>query len=209
MLSCLGKLLTGLLGLVVILILIGLALPQQYAFSRSVVIEAPPERVWTHVGDLDNWPAWSPWKDGDPSIEITPGPQNTGVGASQSWIGDSGDGQLVFTNWVPNQQVAFDLEMRGGQEKAQAVLALRPQGGGTEVTWSMSGEIPVPVIGGYFARFVMPALVGPMFELGLEKLKTVAETPAEPQALEAADDTEPTNAEKTEATAAPRAPANE
>lgn len=156
-------------------VIVGLFLSQQYVISRSIEIAAPPAKVWLYIGDLKNWPAWSPWKDGDPTIETTIGPQTTGVGASQTWIGDSGDGKLVFTNSVPDQEIAFDLEFRQGAEQAQAAITLLPTKEGTEVTWTMTGEVPVPVIGGYFAQYLLPGMIAPMFELGLQKLKDAAE----------------------------------
>lgn len=162
-------------GVVAAFVVVGLFLPQQYVITRSISIAQPPQAIWPYLGDLKNWRAWSPWKDGDPTIEITIGSQTTGVGASQTWTGDSGDGKLVFTNSVPDQEVAFDLEFQQGAEQAQAAITLLPTKDGTEVTWTMTGEVPVPVIGGYFAQYLLPAMVAPMFELGLEKLKTAAE----------------------------------
>jgi len=43
-----------------------------------------------------------------------------------------------------------------------------------KVTWSMSGDMDMPVIGGYFA-LLMPRMVGGDFEKGLAKLKAQAE----------------------------------
>ena len=40
----------------------------------------------------------------------------------------------------------------------------------TEVRWTMTGEIDMPVVGAYFA-LMMDAMVGQMFEQGLGELK--------------------------------------
>jgi hypothetical protein len=45
-----------------------------------------------------------------------------------------------------------------------------------EVTWGIAGEMDMPVVGGYMALF-SDRMIGPMFEKGLNKLKTEAEKP--------------------------------
>ena len=37
------------------------------------------------VGDLTQWPEWTPWQEMDPKMQTTFGEQTTGVGAHQSW----------------------------------------------------------------------------------------------------------------------------
>ena len=46
---------------------------------------------------------------------------------------------------------------------------------GTHVTWTMSGDMEIPLIGGYFA-LMMDAMAGKMFDKGLEKLKVTVES---------------------------------
>ncbi|MEM1060408.1 MAG: hypothetical protein AAGK14_14285, partial [Verrucomicrobiota bacterium] len=40
----------------------------------------------------------------------------------------------------------------------------------------LAGEVPVPVLGGYVATFIMPAVIGPVFDRGLEKMKVAVES---------------------------------
>src|SRR5262245_46587188 len=102
------KFLIVLLVLIVALGVIGLVLPNHYQLKRSVTISAAPPAVHTFVSDLKKWPDWAPWQDEDPTIKVTYGPKTSGVGASQTWTGKSGDGRLAFTK-CDDQGVAFDM----------------------------------------------------------------------------------------------------
>ena len=53
-------------------------------------------------------------------------------------------------------------------------MLYHPEGSATRVTWEMSGDAGMNVIGRYFG-VLMDNMVGPMFESGLEKLKSAAE----------------------------------
>ena len=170
------KTLLALLIIIVAAAVVGWVLPTNFDVSRVAVINAPAEKVHEYVGDLDKWDAWTPWKDADPTIVVTPGAQSSDVGASQSWTGDSGNGSLTVTKSSPTQGIEYDLILDPGESRSVGVMRYSAAGeGNTEVTWSMTGAMGMPVIGGYFAM-MMDSWVGPMFEQGLSKLKTAAET---------------------------------
>ncbi len=169
----------ALVAVIAVVVVAGLMTPNSYEVSRSITIDAGTDAVHHYVGDLNQWDTWSPWKDADPTIAVTIGEQATGVGASQSWIGDSGSGSLTFTEASPAEGIAFYLHIEKGAP-ATGALRYEPDGEGTKVTWSMQGSIPVPVMGGFIAKS-MDGMVGPMFDNGLQKLKKAVEaTPAPP-----------------------------
>ncbi len=153
-------------------IITGFLLPSSYALERSVLIQASPEQIHQLVGDLRRWPEWSPWDDMDPSIETTYGSSTTGVGASQSWTADSGGGELTFTQSDPLNGIEYDMSLDGAFS-CVGVVHYEVIPTGTQVTWSMSGEMD-NFIGRYMA-LLMNSMVGPAFEAGLGKLKTAAE----------------------------------
>ncbi|MFM7280596.1 MAG: hypothetical protein ACKO32_02325, partial [Planctomycetia bacterium] len=86
----LKKLLYALLILLALLILIGAFLPTHFTAAQTVEVRADRTRVHEFVGDLRRWDEWGPWKDEDPSLVVTRGDLTTGIGAHQSWTGDSG-----------------------------------------------------------------------------------------------------------------------
>jgi hypothetical protein len=169
------KFLIVLLVLIVALGVIGMVLPKNYQLKRSVTISAAPPAVHTFVGDLKKWPDWAPWQDEDPTIKVTYGPKTSGVGASQTWTGKSGDGRLTFTK-CDDQGVAWDMVFveNGREMPAKGWMTYQPVTGATVVEWGMEGKIDTPVIGGYLTLF-MPMMVGGMFDKGLSRLKSKVE----------------------------------
>ena len=161
---------------------VGLFLPRGYEVSRSVVIDAPRERVHELCDDLERWPSWTPWFRADPGMVITLGEVTRGVGAHQSWRSEDGAGELTFTRSDPDWGVAFDLHFVDRDEDAKSTLRYRDVPEGVEVTWDMTGDSGWNLIA-RFSGIVMDPLFGPMFEDGLERLKLVAEGRAPDGAL--------------------------
>ncbi len=165
--------------LLVAIVAVGMLVPSNYTMERSIVIQAAPERVHEFVGHLDKWPQWAPWADEDPELVITMGPMSTGVGASQSWSGKDGDGDLVFTKCDPVLGIAYDMAFVMDGERLPATSAMVYSGSGTEttVTWTMEGDwegtVPTPIAG--WMTLFTPMMMGGTFESGLSKLKEVAE----------------------------------
>ena len=153
-------------------VITGFLLPSSYSLERSVLIHASPEQIHQLVGDLRRWPEWSPWEEMDPSIETTYGSSTTGVGASQTWTGDSGGGELTFTQSDPLSGIEYEMSFDGAFFST-GVVRYEVIPTGTQVTWSMSGEMD-NIIGRYMG-VLMNSLVGPPFEAGLAKLKTGTE----------------------------------
>jgi len=161
-----------------LLFAIGLLLPTDYHVSRSIVVEASSGEVHELVGDLGRWPEWGPWQQEDPTLKTLIGGKSQGVGASQSWTGDSGNGELTFTQVDPQVGVEYDLTFIEGDNKlpSSGYVHYRPLADKTEVTWGMKGDLKDGPLGirGYFAS-TMDLFVGGMFERGLERLKARAE----------------------------------
>lgn len=154
---------------------VGLFLPTRYAVERSVVIDATPADIHEYVGNLQKWDEWAPWKGEDPSIVVTLGEKTSGVGASQSWVGDSGTGALTITESSPEKGIEYDLLFDGGRYECKSSMKYsRLPDGDTKVTWAMSGDMGRSLTGGYFA-ILMDSMAGSMFEKGLLNLKSRVE----------------------------------
>ena len=170
-----------LLALVLLLAMIGSVLTQRYECSRSVVIQAPTEKIFARIGDLESWPEWDPFREASErehlNLKTTPGEKSSGIGASQSWSSDRDNGRLSFTECDPKTGIAYDVVFTNGEREspAQCRMRMNPRpNGSVELVWSIHGEMNMPVIGGFFAR-IADRKLGPMFERGLNKLKAQAE----------------------------------
>jgi hypothetical protein len=161
-----------LLVLIIGVVVGGLMLDKNYELSRSIVIDASPKEIHKFVGDLKMWDQWTPWKDHDDSLEVKLEKQTSGVGARQTWSSKDGDGELIFTKWDKSTGVEYDMAFIAEGEKLPSTGAITYEeiGKKTKVTWSMKGEIPLPVMGGWYALTMEP-VVGPYFDEGLAKLK--------------------------------------
>jgi len=165
----------GLGLLLIIFVVVGLILPTEYQVERSILIQADTAQVHQYVGDLTKWASWSPWKENDPSVVVTPGEKSQGVGASQAWLSDNGGGSLIFVSSSPVKGVEYDLVFDAGKFKSESALLYHAQDGATRVTWQVHGEIPsMPILRGYIA-WLMDGEVGPLLGRGLEKLRLQVE----------------------------------
>jgi len=154
----------------------GMMLDKNYELSRSIIIDGSPSDVHKYVGDLAMWDEWTPWKDHDDSIVVTLGNKTTGVGAMQTWTSKDGKGELTFTKSDRKTGIEYDMAFFAGEERMPSTGAITYEevGKKTRVTWSMKGEMNVPIIGGWYAMS-METMVGPYFDEGLEKLRKKVE----------------------------------
>ena len=154
-----------------------------YRVERSVVIAAPPADIFPQVNDLRKSQVWSPWMKLDPAAKsIFEGPP-AGVGASNAWSGNSnvGEGRQTITESRPNERVLIRLEFKQPFEAtSNAEFTLKPESGGTRITWAMFGE------NNFVSRAVclfmnQDKMVGTQFEKGLADLKSLVEAAAAKQ----------------------------
>lgn len=174
----LKKLLLGLAGLVVIVVALGFVLPDKSHVERSVVINAPQEKVFALVADLNESSKWAPWGEYDPAMEsvIT----GTGVGQKQSWTSKKvGNGSQEIAALSPPSRVDYKLDF-DGNGVGTAAMVLDPAAEGVRVTWSFDTNMRkgVPVYMQPFSTymgFFMDGMLGKDYEKGLANLKRVAE----------------------------------
>lgn len=157
--------------------------PDTFRVERSIVVNAPPERVHALVNDFHAWQAWSPWEKLDPALKRTFGGPASGVGATYAWEGDSkvGAGRMEITGSTPGAKVLIKLDFLKPIEGHHVTdFTFTPEGAGTRVNWLMTG--PSPFISKLFGViFNIGKQVGGQFEEGLGNLKAVAEKEAAAQ----------------------------
>ena len=173
--------------LVVILAVIIATRPSTYRVERSTRIAAPPDVVFGLVNDFHAWDRWSPWAKLDPAMKTTYGGPPVGQGATYAWTGNDkvGEGNMRITESRPAQKVGIRLEfLKPMHGVAQNDFTFKPEGGGTQVNWAMSGTNDF--VGKAFALFAdMDAMIGKDFEKGLASMRTEAEAEAKRRAAAA------------------------
>jgi uncharacterized protein YndB with AHSA1/START domain len=148
---------------------------------RSTQIEAPAERVFPLIDRFRSWTDWSPWEGMDPNLEREYTGPDSGVGAKYAWKGNRkvGEGKMEITASEPSNRIELDLHFLkpfNNQNVTVFLLEANPEGG-TTVTWRMTGKQKgfMKLMGKFFK---IDKMVGPDFEKGLAKLKSIAEPPA-------------------------------
>ena len=144
--------------------------------ERSKRIAAPPEWVFTQINDLKRMKAWNPYEQKDPSLKGAFGPTTTGIGASYSWDSEKvATGRMTIVESKPLRQVTLRLDFeKPFRSSMTADYTLKPDRGGTQVTWSMQG--PSNFVHKLMeTAFVLDPLIGKDLDQGLSNLKVYAE----------------------------------
>ena len=169
-------------GAVLLLLAAAIAMrPPTFQVARSIVILAPPERVFPHVNDLHRWRAWNPFDRADPAMQISYDGAAAGVGARYAYAGGkAGAGRMTIVQSEPGRQVGVRAEFFEPMAAVNRIdFSFSPAPGGTEVTWTMTGA------SNFLSKAVdlfvgFDSLLGKEFARGLEGLKAEVERSASP-----------------------------
>ena len=147
----------------------------RFRVERSIVINAPANRIAPLILDFHNWLKWSPFDRIDPEQQRTYSGAASGVGAVYAWSGKkAGAGRMEVIAVQPDLisiQLDFSKPMTSHN---QADFLFEPAGAGQKVTWAMHG--PKTLMSRVMGVFMsMDSLVGKDFEKGLADLKAAAE----------------------------------
>ncbi len=149
-----------------------------YTVTRSTVIAAPADQIFAHLVDFHRWTGWSPWEGLDPQLNRSYSGPESGVGSAYAWSGNrkAGRGSMTMVDAVEASEVLVDVVFeKPFPSRSQSRFTLRPDGGSTEVVWTMTGaKTLMSRVMGIFVS--MDKMIGPDFERGLSRLKTVTET---------------------------------
>lgn len=152
--------------------------PDDFRVERSIVINAPAEKVYPLIADFKAWDAWSPWEKKDPGMKRTYSDPSGGQGAKYAWEGNGevGSGEMMMAEATSPSKVKLDMHFKTPFEaKHNAEFKLAPEGSGTAVTWAMYGQSPL--LSKVVCLFMnMDKMVGGEFEKGLNAMKAKAES---------------------------------
>lgn len=177
------KKLFKILGLIILLLLAfvlvtGIFVEKKVHLERSVVINAPKEKVWSHVNTLHGMHDWNPWRELDPNMQISyKGNQDGTPGAVYEWKGNSevGSGTQTIASVTAPDNIKTDMHFTEPFDAlAEAFINVADGGDATKVTWGFDTEYKYPM--NTMLLFVnMDKSLGSDFSRGLEKLKVLCE----------------------------------
>jgi len=171
------KILAAIAVIVVVVLAIAAMKSNTIRIERSILIQAPPEKVFGLIDDFQNWPQWAPQDREDPSMKRTFSGAPSGVGAVSDWSGsgNTGKGRMEITGAEAARQVTVKVDFaRPFVAHNVNTFTLAPKGSGTRVTWAMEGtNVYMMKLMSLFVN--MDRMMGEHFESGLANLKIAAE----------------------------------
>lgn len=170
-------LLTVILVLAAVLVLGGYLLSPKFTVTRSVVIAAPPDKVYALIAEPRRWKDWTIWNRRDPSMAIQYSGPPSGVGATWSWQSRTeGEGRMRFTAAEPGQRIAYELYFPDFGTTSTGEVLVAAEGTGSRVTWNIDGDMGANPLMRWFALGA-DKFIGQDFAAGLSGLRTLAEKP--------------------------------
>ncbi len=166
------------IAILVIIIVLAMIGPKEYAVQRSIVIDKPTPEVFNYLKYLKNQDEWSPWGTRDPNMKKEFSGTDGQPGFVSRWEGnkDVGSGEQEIVRITENERIDSELRfLKPYKSTSDAFISVSPEGDQTRVTWGFSGHNKFPMtIMGLFMN--MDKMVGPDFEEGLRTLKTRLES---------------------------------
>jgi len=165
------KILLFVAALLVLLLIIAVLLPADFRVERSTTINAPVEKVFEQVADLNNYKEWNPWSEQDPDANTTLSEQSRGKGSIWTWNGEIiGVGSLEIVKLEEGKSIETKVTFFEPMESTSfGFWQFENTDNGTSVSWAFEGSLSYPVE--RFMGFFMDDMLGKDFEKGLANLK--------------------------------------
>jgi uncharacterized protein YndB with AHSA1/START domain len=134
---------------VLLVVSVGAMLPQDHEVSRTVLLTAPPERVWAMITDVGRYPTW---RRGVTSVTIEP----TTTGGPIRWREHTGSESLGYEMNASARptRVVTRITDEGIPFGGGWTFELAPAGEGTSLTITERGSVYNPLFR-FVSRFVM------------------------------------------------------
>lgn len=114
--------------------------------SQSIVIDAPPAKVMAAIADFAHYPDWAASLTRAEVLEQGPDGRARRVAFTLEAGVVNDEYELEYT-WTGDHKVQWHL-VKGQVMRAQdGVYALEPAGEGTHVTYSLSVDLGIPMLG--------------------------------------------------------------
>ena len=170
--------LLGLMGIVSLLAAYVATREGKFNYEKSIVINAPAEKIYPYISNFKNGSAWNSFDQKDPNTKRTFTGTDGAVGAKMDFKGntEAGSGYLEMLSLTPNSEAQMKLIMTKPIHAENLIIyKLTPEGEGTRFTWSMSGD------GGFLGKLInifidCEKMITDEFDKSFQNLKAVVET---------------------------------
>ncbi|KQU57314.1 cyclase [Rhodococcus sp. Leaf278] len=115
--------------------------------QRSIVVEAPPSQVMDVIADFDSYPSWVSAAKSVEVLDVGP----DGRGKRVKFVLDAGmvkDTYELEYDWAADgSSVSWNLVSGEMQKSQKGSYTLRETGSGTDVTYELTVDLNIPMIG--------------------------------------------------------------
>ncbi|TDE03852.1 SRPBCC family protein [Flavobacterium hiemivividum] len=111
----------------------------EFTIERSKIINSPKSAVFNYVNDYRNWADFGSWTAEDPEIKVQYPAVTIGKGASYSWEGKDGTGEMRTLFVKENDSIAQKMNFNG--TNSSVFWTFKDTIGGTNVTWKTKGNM--------------------------------------------------------------------
>ena len=137
------------IGIILIPFVLALFVPKELNYQKSIIINAPRDKVWPKVSSLEAMDEWNPWQQKDPNMQRTVTGEDGKVGSSHHWKSDVkgvGEGKQTITALDPPNRMDSRLEfIKPFKSLASGFVTVDDAGEGTKVTWGFESRMPYPM----------------------------------------------------------------
>lgn len=137
------------------------------------MIKAPPEKIWSFISDIKNFPKWM---DMFKEVKVT-SEKRVGVGTTSRWVGEVGgtrtEVESEVTEFAENEKIAWRSTY--GDMTGFGSVTLKPVEGGTKVTYLIDYELPHSIFGEIVVKVIVDRDIEKGVERGLQNLKNLLE----------------------------------
>jgi len=162
-------------GILLTVFFVGAALmPSAYKVERSILINAPAEKIYPLIATPREWTKWAIWFEREHDMKVSYAGAESGAGAKWEWRAKEGSGNMEFTRADPNKSVDYALAFPEMGMKSTGALTLTPSGNATRVSWTNEGDVGRNPMMRWFVPF-LDGMIGKDYEDGLKKLKAMVE----------------------------------
>ena len=110
-----------------------------FTVVKSQVINSPKSNVYNFVNDFRNWEDFGSWITEDPEIKVSYPNKTIGPGASFSWQGKDGSGDMNTAFVKENDSISQKMNYNG--TSSSVFWSFKDTIGGTKVTWKTIGKM--------------------------------------------------------------------
>ena len=139
-----------------------------FTVERSKVINSPKSNVFNFVNDFRNWEDFGSWMTEDPTIKTNYSGKTTGAGASYSWEGKDGNGDMKTLFVKENDSISQKMNYNGSS--SSVFWSFKDTVGGTKVTWKTIGKMSFSMKVYTAFNGGINAIIGKMYEKSLANL---------------------------------------